>query len=72
MPGRFVALQLLQSTPGHQSTGRRRRDWATGQRSRDSLAAQMMHLQVVTTALSVSCFLHLSELQRSVKSMTTH
>ena len=30
----------------------------------------MMHLQVVTTALSVSCFLHLSELQRSVKSMT--
>ena len=28
-----------------------------------------MHLQVVTTALSVSCFLHLSELQRSVKSM---
>ena len=29
-----------------------------------------MHLQVVTTALSVSCFLHLSELQRSVKSMT--
>ena len=30
----------------------------------------MKHLQVVTTALSVSCFLHLSELQRSVKSMT--
>ena len=30
----------------------------------------MQHLQVVTTALSVSCLLHLSELQRSVKSMT--
>ena len=32
----------------------------------------MMHLQVVTTALSVSCFLHLSELQRRVKSITAH
>ena len=27
MPGRFVALQLQQSNPRRQSTGRRRRDW---------------------------------------------